>query len=526
MSDILVRLGDAEEVIVILPAEETNISLDLGTGTVGSENEEIKVELSSQGADGREVELSSSETHLIWRYIGATIWTNLIPLSEIKGNPGNNGADGEDGVPGNPGENGSDGADGANGTDGREVEIGASATHIQWRYVGELAWTNLVALSSLQGPPGPQGESGANGLNPEFRIESNYIQWRYVDGGMEWANLVDLTTLVGPQGPQGDPGANGADGNTVLYGSGAPSSEVGNSGNFYIDSTGWNIYGPKASETWPEGQSLIGIQGPQGEPGADGANGADGKTVRYGIGAPGGGLGVDGDFYIATSTHFIYGPKTGGVWPAGVSLIGPQGDPGADGADGADGTNGTNGINGTNGADGKTVRYSTGAPGGGVGVDGDFYISTDTHFIYGPKASGTWPTGTSLVGPQGATGPAGVSTDVIGITIDGGGSTITTGTKGFISIPYACTINSVTLLADQTGSVVVDIWKDTYANYPPTVADTITASAKPTLSSASKSTDSTLTGWTTSVNAGDVIGFNVDSAATITRLALTLKVTK
>ena len=48
---------------------------------------------------------------------------------------------------------------------------------------------------------------------------------------------------------------------------------------------------------------------------------------------------------------------------------------------------------------------------------------------------------------------------------------------------------------------------------PPTVADTITASAKPTLSSATKSEDTTLTGWTTAVTAGDVFGFMVDSAS-------------
>jgi hypothetical protein len=114
----------------------------------------------------------------------------------------------------------------------------------------------------------------------------------------------------------------------------------------------------------------------------------------------------------------------------------------------------------------------------------------------------------------------------VGITIDGGGSAITTGVKGYIEVPYACTINQVTLLADQSGSCVIDIWKDTYANYPPTVADTITASAKPTISAATKSQDATLTGWTTSISAGDILGFNVDSASTVTRVHLILKVTK
>jgi hypothetical protein len=110
--------------------------------------------------------------------------------------------------------------------------------------------------------------------------------------------------------------------------------------------------------------------------------------------------------------------------------------------------------------------------------------------------------------------------------IDGGGSAITTGIKGDLEIPFACTIEAVTLLADQSGSIVVDIWKDTYANFPPTVADTITASAKPTLSSANKSQNTTLTGWTTTVNAGDIIRFNVDSATTVQRVTLSLKVRK
>lgn len=113
----------------------------------------------------------------------------------------------------------------------------------------------------------------------------------------------------------------------------------------------------------------------------------------------------------------------------------------------------------------------------------------------------------------------------ISYVIDGGGSTISTGNKRGLRIPFACTINSVTLGADQSGSIVIDIWKDTQANYPPTVADTITASAKPTISSATKSEDTTLTGWTTSISAGDWLYFNVDSVTTIQFVTLTLKVT-
>jgi len=117
-------------------------------------------------------------------------------------------------------------------------------------------------------------------------------------------------------------------------------------------------------------------------------------------------------------------------------------------------------------------------------------------------------------------------TVAIEFIIDGGGSAITPGIKGDLEIPFACTINRATLLADQSGSLVVDIWKDSYANYPPTDLDSITASAPPTLSAAIKSQDSTLTGWITSVAAGDTLRFNVDSATTVTRATISLQVTR
>lgn len=118
------------------------------------------------------------------------------------------------------------------------------------------------------------------------------------------------------------------------------------------------------------------------------------------------------------------------------------------------------------------------------------------------------------------------SVATITFIIDGGGSAITTGIKGDLEIPFGCTITAATLLADQSGSIVVDIWKDTYANYPPTVAKTITASALPTISTAVKAQDTTLTGWTTAIAAGDTLRFNVNSATTITRVTLSLKVKK
>ncbi len=120
--------------------------------------------------------------------------------------------------------------------------------------------------------------------------------------------------------------------------------------------------------------------------------------------------------------------------------------------------------------------------------------------------------------------------DSLTFVIDGGGSTITTGVKGDLEIPFACTIVRATLLADQSGSIVVDIFKCTYAQFDdsthPVSGDKITASAPPTISSATKAQDSTLTGWTTAITAGDILRFNVNSVSTCQRVTLSLKVKK
>lgn len=126
---------------------------------------------------------------------------------------------------------------------------------------------------------------------------------------------------------------------------------------------------------------------------------------------------------------------------------------------------------------------------------------------------------------------SGSSTADISFLIDGGGSAIATGMKGYIEVPFACTIQRATLLADQSGSIVVDIFKCTYSQFDagsthPVSGDKITASAPPTISSATKAQDSTLTGWTKTINAGDILAFNVNSITTVTRVTLSLKVSK
>lgn len=122
---------------------------------------------------------------------------------------------------------------------------------------------------------------------------------------------------------------------------------------------------------------------------------------------------------------------------------------------------------------------------------------------------------------------SGATAGSIALIIDGGGVTPSTGQKGsFITIPYSGTITGWDIFGNVSGSCVVDVWKCDYTSFPPTIANTITASAKPTLTSAQKNTNSILTGWTTTVTAGDIFAFNLESASTLTNINVILKITK
>ena len=81
-----------------------------------------------------------------------------------QGVAGADGQDGADGVNGTNGTNGTNGVDGADGTDGREIELQKDLYYIQWRFVGEPGWRNLIAYSDLKGEKGDTGATGATGL--------------------------------------------------------------------------------------------------------------------------------------------------------------------------------------------------------------------------------------------------------------------------------------------------------------------------------------------------------------------------
>jgi len=211
--------------------------------------------------------------------------------------------------------------------------------------------------------------------------------------------------------------------NQWRYGTTVPAAALGAMGDFYLNTQTGDVYYKTNSTTW----TLTGnIKGPQGNAGATGATGPAGPTGATGAAGPQGPAGPTGATGLtgpagatgATGPQGPAGPTgaTGLTGPAGATgATGPQGPAGPTGATGAQGPAGATGATGPAGTNGNGVLNGNVVPSNFQGNDGDFYINTSTNTIYGPKANGTWPSGVSLVGPQGAQGPAG-PTGATGLT--------------------------------------------------------------------------------------------------------------
>ena len=105
---------------------------------------------------------------------------------------------------------------GGTGEDGREVQLQKNATHIQWRYVGTLAWTDLVPLADLKGAastvPGPKGDTGQAGADstvPGPKGDKGDAGAASVVPGPK-GDAGAASIVPGPKGDKGDTGAPGA----------------------------------------------------------------------------------------------------------------------------------------------------------------------------------------------------------------------------------------------------------------------------------------------------------------------------
>ena len=200
--------------------------------------------------------------------------------------------------------------------------------------------------------------------------------------------------------------------NTIRSGKGAPTSILGNNGDFYIDALKLNFYGPKVSGRWPSPISMRGPAGATGVAGKVGATGSKGRTGAAGAtkaaigakGAPGipglkgatGAAGLAGSVGATGSTGATGIP--GEVGAAG--RVGPNGLPGSSGATGTNGSQGAQGAAGISGSVGLT---------GGAGAQGLQGITGSQGVTGSQGATGL----TGGTGAQGATGPSQVQVVLI-----------------------------------------------------------------------------------------------------------------
>lgn len=125
----------------------------------------------------------------------------------------------------------------------------------------------------------------------------------------------------------------------------------------------------------------------------------------------------------------------------------------------------------------------------------------------------------------GSTGGGGAR--YVGCCFDGSGGAITlTGTvQVTVSVPVAGTLTGYRITTrGGPGSCTIEVRKATYAGFPGSLAD-ITGGADCVLSSAHASQDTTLSGWTTAISAGDVLEFTLVSASVIESATLLLTYT-
>ena len=371
----------------------------------------------------------------------------------------------QDGLNGTNGINGSDGVD---GIDGRTVLSGSvdptaegvngdfyinTTTNTIFGPKTSGVWGGGTSLVGAQGVAGTNGTNGFSVLNGPLDPTSQGVNGDFYINttnntifGPKTAGLWGTSTsLIGPQGPQGIQGPAG----TGLTNQGNwLSGTTYTNGDYVFDRSTGN---PLVNSMWIcqtttflstvqpylDGTNWVEFQAPAGPQGPAGTNGTNGYSVLNGTVNPTT-QGVNGDFYINTTTNTIYGPKTAGVWGSGTSLVGPQG---------TAGTNGTNGYSVLNGTTNPTTQ----------GVNGDFYINTSTNTLFGPKTAGVWGSGTSLVGP------AGTYTAGSGIQISGGvvtntamdqNVTLSTGTGISVTGTYPnFTITNASPNATHTGDV-------------------------------------------------------------------------
>lgn len=114
----------------------------------------------------------------------------------------------------------------------------------------------LAAFILATAPGGSGGTAGANGKNPEFQKSATHVQWRLV-GDATWIDLIPLVSLKGNDGANGGPfvwrGAHSevtayVVGDAVSYSGGSYYCTAPVTGGLPTDTTKWGVLAAKGAD--------------------------------------------------------------------------------------------------------------------------------------------------------------------------------------------------------------------------------------------------------------------------------------
>ena len=112
-------------------------------------------------------------------------------------------------------------------------------------------------------------------------------------------------------------------------------------------------------------------------------------------------------------------------------------------------------------------------------------------------------------------------TMTVNYVIDSGSLPMQVGDKGSLTIDVTGVIENIRVLSDQTGDIVFDISKTTFADFPN--FNSITSGNRVQLVNTNKYFDDVLNNWTSTITAGDILRFDVISVNNIRRVLISLK---
>ncbi len=116
---------------------------------------------------------------------------------------------------------------------------------------------------------------------------------------------------------------------------------------------------------------------------------------------------------------------------------------------------------------------------------------------------------------------------IINAVISGGGSALVVGRYVDQPVPFNCRILQAELLADQAGSITLDVRTNAYASFPPGSGNSIVGATPPQLSGDDQMINDALTGWSPLLTAGYTLRWIVTAGgAPITQITCALKVTQ